>query len=180
MSNEKEEVKTNIPMRYFLAANAGDCGGTIWINKGVPVEDFLTKRINYLNPKSVQINSDGILVTNDPETIVSIYTRDNIKSIFIDIETGEVNELFRKNREIDLKYAKKYNIDIAKHSEELKSAISKGFYRFTLEKDLTAEMAIEENKAKSLMLKKKRLENLELEEELNRKTEERKKKGLKV
>lgn len=170
------ETTMERPMRYFLATQPGDNGGTIWINSGTPIEDPFTKKVSYVNSKTVQVDNNGVLITNDPETVVSIFTNPKISRMFIDIETGKVNELFLQKRDIDFSFAKKYGIDLEKHYEEVRKAISEKKYSYTIEKDLRSEMAIEENKRQALMLEKSRLDNEELAEEIERKKAERAKK----
>ena len=163
MSNEIKVVN-----RYFKTTFVGDTGATVWINDGIPIKNEITGEIKRVNPKSVKVDSNGILTTNDAETIYAIYNTPIIKRMFTDIKTGKINELFVNKSEDSLLFAKKYNVDIDNHIETVKAQIEAGYFKHTPKVKRDTEIAIAKAESDDIELEKIKIQNemdkIEIEE----------------
>jgi len=166
-------------MRYFKVKQKGASGGTLSVNKGIPIRDEVTGKLEWLNAKKVSLDALGILKTDDPEVIYYVFNP-KTESFIDPHRPGVINELFIGESKWDnmmvqelmpsqVTYSEMYGFktpeSIREHTEKVKEAIKNKEYFYTPKKDyqsllisLQAQEQINKVKEMELNIKEKEIQ----------------------
>jgi len=155
--------------RYFMCGTKGMRGGSFVVNPGQEIFDKITNSKIIVGFKICNIDGNGIVETNDLETIYHILDAKNAVNFFHPI-TKQPYELFRGlYPKEDMEFSGFYKIDVKKHTEEIAQAIKDGKYKYTPPLNISQLQEINAQKRALLSIEKESLDNELLEEEVKEK-----------